>query len=115
MRNGLELRYLRAQQRLGPARCRVHDSHPQTPPALSLRALRRGGVRACHRKGTTAVIRLLTELTSLLTALLQVLVVGVLWGSERIYQRRLELIRVLRGKSSQSDTTPPRRDVDRLS
>jgi hypothetical protein len=50
---------------------------------------------------------LLSEATSLLAAplvLLAVLLVVVLWGPDRIYQRMLELIRVLRGGgSSQSE------------
>ena len=50
---------------------------------------------------------LLFGATSLLTVPLAVLLVVVLWGPERIYQRMLELIKVLRGGgSSQSETTP---------
>jgi hypothetical protein len=55
---------------------------------------------------------LLSGPTWLLAALLVLLVV-VLCGPERMYQRMLELIRALRGGGSgQSDTTPPRQDAD---
>lgn len=62
-------------------------------------------------KGMVAVIMLLSEPTSLLTAILVLLVV-VLLGPQRIYQRMLGLIRELRGGSSQSDTTLPHHDAD---
>lgn len=56
---------------------------------------------------------LLSVPTWLLAALLVLLVI-VLCGPERLYQRMLELIRVVRGGgSSQSDSTPPRQDAAR--
>jgi hypothetical protein len=59
------------------------------------------------------VTTLLSGPTWLLAALLVLLVV-VLCGPERIYQRTLELIRAFRGGGSgQYDTTPPRQDPDR--
>jgi hypothetical protein len=59
------------------------------------------------------VTTLLSGPTWFLAALLMLLVV-VLCGPERIYQRMLELIRAFRGGGSgQSGTTPPRQDADR--
>jgi hypothetical protein len=57
---------------------------------------------------------LLSGPASLLTALLVLLLAGALWGPERIYQRMLELVRVLRGGgSSQNSAMPPNQDADR--
>jgi hypothetical protein len=62
--------------------------------------------------GAVAVTILLSGPPWFLAALLVLLVV-VLSGPERMYQRMLELIRVLRGVGSgQCDTPPPRRDAD---
>lgn len=70
-------------------------------------------IRPRHRKGATAVTILLFGSTSLAMALLVLLLV-VLWGPERIYQRMLELIRELRGGgSSHSDTMPLPQDADK--
>ena len=87
------------------------------PCPAAARPVRRrvhGAARPYHRKWAVAVTILLSGPTSLLAALLILLLAGALWGPERIYQRMLELIRVLRdGGSSQNSTTPPNQDADR--
>jgi hypothetical protein len=63
---------------------------------------------------TAAVTTLLSGSTWFMTVplVLLVLVVVILCGPERTYQRTLELIRALRGGSGQTDTTPPPQDTE---